>query len=525
MPMEGEERAQKLVLLQRLGVVALLLAAAFPRAKHLESSFDRGADGERGAAAALAQLNFERLPDLEDAITAIEIPAGTDRYEGLGDPPWQPLIRYSRSALELDHRLEASSFRFLGIKAAEPDAPVEFAVRVPFLMLHILALFVFWLAIATAMGGQVALLSLAFLAVMPPALAYGSLTGTENFALLFSSLLLGLYARHLQKGERWSLGLLAPASLIAVLGAPETLALVALLPIHALVAKRVRIGVVAALLMWTPLAFIYSDYGSTELSSMINPLPLLEARGDSVFSFLSALLRDASSQFTPIALGLAALGIGLRLSRSLNSRWAARLDALEFPKVTARRIEVALLLVGFGVVGALISPETGGPRLLLLSPAVAFGIALFLQQVTRPIAAMRAGIAPLVVIASLIAMPCLARFGLFENRVRGGATPREVGAEIRALELDPDLLCVIPVSVAQGPALEFYARRTLVPQDYLDRAEAGNYAVERGILPWRLGVLLRVEAETGAETGAEFRLQVAGRMTLRKTSEGWEVWW
>lgn len=520
--MNSQDAKHKLALLQRLAVAALLLAAAFPRARHLEASFDREADGERGAQAALTQLNRERLPELNEAILAIELPAGTVSYAGLGEPPWHDLIRESRSPLALDHRLEAASFAFLGIEASETEAPVEFAVRVPFLLLHLLALFVFWWAISQALGGQIALLSLAFMAVMPPALAYGTLTGTENFALLFGSLILGIYARHMQKGERLTLALLAPVALLAGLAAPETLALTALLPLHALVAKRVRTALITAATMWAPLSLLCSEYGPAELARTLNPLPMLEARGDSLFEFLGTLLTDASSLFTPIALGLAVIGIALRVSRALHPRLRTRLEALEFPASKESRVEVVLPLVGFGVLAALASPETGGPRLLLLCPAIALGIALLLQQLTRPIAAMRAGLAPLVVLASLIAMPCLARFGFFEREFRSEPTPRTVGAELRALELEPDALCVIPASSAQGRALEFYARRTLVPQTYLDRAEAGTVALHRGILPWTLTILLPVNST--AKDATSLREQAANRATLRSATPSWEVW-
>ena len=92
-----------------------------------------------------------------------------------------------------------------------------------------------------------------------------------------------------------------------------------------------------------------------------------------------------------------------------------------------------------------------GATLLFLTPAIALGLALFLQQFTRPIAGMRAGLAPLVVAVSLIAMPCLARVSGFEKHYRSEPTPRSSGSRIRALDLPENSLCVIPDSIECGP--------------------------------------------------------------------------
>ena len=519
--MDHDEAARKFRLLQRLAVAALLLAAAIPRGRNLEASFAPGAEGERGTRAALTQLNHERFPELEETITALEIPAGTDRYEGIGEPPWEPLIWRSNSPLEADVLVERASFQFLGVEAIDPEAPVEFAVRVPHLALHLLALLVLWWAISEAFGGQIALMSLAFLTVLPPSIAYSTVSGTENLALLGSALMLGLYARHLQKREWWPLALLAPAACAAALLAPESMAMAALLPLQALGMKRIRAALLGALALWTPVVLLVLESGSQEL----DVLPRLASRAAAFIEFGPGLLREAVSLFTPIVLGLAAIGVALRFSRSLNAGWSARLKALEFPQPKEKHAEVAAVLLPFGVLAAMLSPDDGGPRLLFSVPIVALGVALFLQQITRPIAAMRAGIAPLVVLASLIAMPCLARFSLFELERRAEPTPRTVGAEIRSFELPPSDLCVIPASLAQGAPLEFYARRTLVPQSYLDRAEAGSVAVRRGIAPWTLAILLPLSSEDEeAEDVAHLRVRARQRASLRAAHEKWEVW-
>ena len=512
-------------MLQRIAVAVLLLAAAIPRGRNLDASFDREASGERGVRAALVELNAQRLPDIEAAITALEIPDGTDRYIGLGEPPWASSVWRSDSALAADLAIERVALEFFEVDFAEPDSPVEFAIRVPFLALHLLALFLLWWAVAQAMGGQIALLTLALLTVMPPSLMFGSLTGTESFALCFAALLVGLYAHHVRKRAWWSLVLLAPVSFGAALVAPETLAISALIPVHALVAKRVREGLAALVLMVGPIVLLVRFTEAEWLAPLTELLPRAESRIGEWLDFFGSLAADSSSLFTPIVFGIAGLGIALRISRCIHANWRTRLEALEFPAPTEPRIELGGLLLAFGLLAILVSPKESSPRLLLLVPAMALGVALFLQQLTRPIAAMKAGIAPLVVLASLIAMPCLARFAGYERAISESPTPRELGTTIRNLDLAPNEICVIPNSLAQGRALEFYARRSLVPQSYLDRAEAGSVAVKRGILPWTLTVLLPVKTEReDSKDVATLRMLGAERMELESSSELWEIW-
>lgn len=519
--MDGDEASRKLTWLARAAAVVLILAAAFARGRGLESSFDRGVDGERCVRAALTRWNDERFEDLERPITAIEIPAGSEGYAGIGEPPWQPLTRPQESELEWDLLLERASYEFFGVSLEVGTTDVEFPTRIPFFLLHLSSLVALWWGVERAYGRQVALLFLAFLATCPPSLAHASSPGTESLALLWIGLGIGVHGLALRKFAWWPALALAALTWLAWMTAKEVSLLLCVLPLEALVRRKTRAFLSLALPTWGVVALVASDAAGTNVTPA--PWSGFVDQEAGLGAALGSLLRETVTLVPPTVLAISVLGLAVRVVREVKLSWRERLVALEYPKPEQPRAELGLWIALGTIAAALAAESSGALRSLHLVPLISLGLALFFQQLTRPIAGLKAGIAPLVVAISLLAMPCFARFAQYEYRVRSSPSPRELGAEILALDLPADALCCLPASSHAGRALEFYARRTLVPQELLDRAELGTVALQRGILPWRATLLLPV-AETESEDEQKLRALTERGATRLGENETWQAW-
>lgn len=515
--MQDSELSRRLLVIERVACALLILAAAFPRVRGLEASFDRGLSGQRAVAHALAARNASSVDAGGFPVASLRLPE--EVYSGFGEPPWAASLSLEGSPLPF-----VVSRVALSVLAREPDwsGPSEFALRAGFLILHLVALFAFTRAVRHALGAQVSLLALAFLAVSPPALAFGALPGGENVALA-PLLFAGAAAMRLQRGGGRAHALVVLSVflglVLATLAAPAAGAFGAALALHALVARRGAsgfwIGVPALAGPAGALAWLAAHARSVQERLHVDAPTFLqqwqtrwsEASVDSV----ADLFAGAREAFGLVVLVPATFGL-LSVVARLREATREKLDALEYPAPPSDRAQLAPALLIGGLCAAWLEPDAGLARFLWLAPALALLCAQLVQQFTRPILRLRAGIAPLVVAVSAIGLPCLARHAALTRRA-SGPTPREFGRAITELELPADVLWIVPEDSGLERVTAFYADRVLVPQAELDVAAAGTVAVELNLVPFRVGMLLPTDGELAPD------FEQAAR-TYRVVSEG-----
>ncbi len=462
--------------LERAGVFVLLLAALVMRARRTAASFDGEFDGFQGALAAIAAVNYERLGVTRfrgHPAWIVDLPAGAEAEEiGPADalvytnhPPLVPLLGWCSL-----RALGPSGWERAWREGRAPEG-IELALRAPFLLLHLLGLWCFHRLVRAGAGSTTAMLSLAILAMLPVTIRYGALVNYENPALPCVFAALAAYVSSLRRPSAGSLAVLGAALL---LGTAITWAPAFFLPplvLHALFVRRfalaARVAAVGSVAIAIPAAAhaMLVGGGATILQRARELLAPLSSGERPLGDWLAAQwtgLVDATGLAVVL---VAATGLAIELARALVPRARAGLERLEVgPR--SERIDVGklLLLGAFGYLFAFYrhTLDAQRPFELFAAPAVAVLAANALAHLGRPLLALRAGVAPLVLVLASLLLPGLARETAFERGLRDALVPRALAEEIGQL-VPRGTLAFVPTALGTNPALAFYAWRNVLP--------------------------------------------------------------
>jgi hypothetical protein len=473
--------------LERAALVVLFLAALVPRLFDVAAPLDRGFDGEQGGFFAIGAINFERLGvrrtggypvlniDLGDrADPATRLWDRTELWVSYANhPPTVPLIAWASL-----NALAPQDWNSAWRDAKGPQG-FELALRLPFLVCHLAALIALWWAMREAYGARAALLTLALAVAVPVFVLYAGMVNYENVCMPFLFLGAGFYARWMRGGRKRdavALGL-CYAGAGAVTWAP--LGFAAALSVHGRFASKpgrgTAAGAIAMVAAAIPLA-LHSVWARAVLNRLGQPklTPTMRARE------LLAPLLDGS---VPIQRWL-----GLQIERVLEwctgPLFVVALAGLVVAVLRARkrtadpeRVQIALPLILGGAIYLLAfyrhTSDAQTPFYMLVAPGLCALAATALDALAPRLARLRAGLAPLVVLVSSIAMFGIARTSDLRHALRapagdtrGGhaapelARPNEIGAALAEV-LPPGSLGLHPRALGFNLAVSLYAWRSL----------------------------------------------------------------
>lgn len=538
--------------LERAGVALLLLAALVVRARDLRAPFDRGVDGFQGSCFALFAVNYERVGLLRHGgypVFNVDLPpAGHPLYVYPNHPPAVPLLGWASLALLGPDGWDTAW------RAGHAPRGAEGALRLPFFLGNALALLALWWALRASDGAQRALLALALAAMLPIGIVCAGLVNYENACVPLLLVALGFHARWIASGRARALAGCALAALAASLVTFTPLFFVPGLVLQALAARgwraALREGLVLGGATLAPLAahglwvraWVPGAAGSVAERAALLWQPLLD--GSAPFAEWSRRQLVRLSFFcTPWILALAGAGLVLALAAA----WRARPRAAS---ASGARVSLALpLALGAFLSQLLLYRHTydgtgaldGQTNFLLnLAPAVAALAAVALDALGRPLARLRGGFAPLVLAAALVGLPAVARAGAIRAlwrapgpaddppRADGPPTPlpSTAGAEIAEV-LPAGAVGLVPAGYVTGPAVSYYAWRTIVGVD------EATWAVRLGQVDETLGLrdaphylLFPREAPPGVRALIErFRPGLVERFGAPLAqSAHWELW-
>lgn len=479
-------------MLERLGVALLLLAAFVPRARDFWGSFDREFEGFQGSCFASFVVNYERLgPRAQGGYPAFNIDLPPDSspeqlYIYANHPPTVPLLCWASVTL-----FGPSGWEDAWREDSAPEG-IEPALRLPFLISHMLGLLAFWWAVRQAGGARLAMLALAMLAMTPVSILYAQLINYENpsFPLVFLGY--GFHARYLRgrAGPNLALTALAFAAATAVTFAP-------LFFVPALLAQTAwrrgwRTGLRQALAvglvslvpilahgLWVRTTLPPSASGAVleRFHDLLAPLfrgeePLLE--------WLRRQITRASYFITWPLLGAALAGLALSAGRLWRQRSRGR--ATEEPVDLGPVLFAGGALYLFAFYTHTFDGEGifDGQTIFLinLAPGLALLAASMLDALARVLTGPRGGLIPLVVVTGLIGLPGLSRANEVRARWRepgplddpaaldGPMAPLPVtaGRELGAL-LPAGSVGFYPLALGFSSAQGYYAWRTLIGVD------------------------------------------------------------
>lgn len=481
--------------LERLGVLAILLAALLARSRDLFAPFDREFEGAQGAFFAIGAINYERLGIAKTGaypVVNIDLGSREDEQRGLwghpqswyvyaNHPPLVPLLAWS--AVSLCAREDWKETW----KDARPPRGIEPWIRAPFLAASLFSLLALWWAIRQAAGPRRALLALAIASALPISVVYGTLVNYENPALVCVLVAAGFFARWIRHERQRDLALCA---LAFALGSCVTFSGLFFVPPLALVAWS-RLGIRRAMQFATaalaagfaPVAMHAGWSGIAQEHLGLIPSPLFDRVRE-----LWAPLVDGSHPlgewtrmqvqrigvwFTwPIAL-VAGAGLILGIAQAAKACTACRVEAK--PHDRAVNLEPALL-AGAGMFLVAFYRHTLDPQftfLIPLVPAVAGLAALALDRAADGLAKLRAGVLPLVLVTCVLAVLALQRANdlRFDFRSRADESradreaprlplPDVTGAELATL-VPAGGFGIHPACVGLNLAVSFYAWRSL----------------------------------------------------------------
>jgi hypothetical protein len=538
-------------LLERLGVVAILVAGLAPRVRDFTAPLDREFEGRQGAFFAISAVNYERLGIARTngyPVLNIDLGPRADPRREIwsrpqfwfvytNHPPVVPLMAWASLKLLAPEGWNTAWEQSLPPRDFEP------ALRLPFLIVHLLGLLAFHWAARQAYGMRTALVALALFAAIPPSVFYATLVNYENPALLFTFLCAGFFARYLRGGQKRNLLML---SVCMAAGAAVTWApLFFLIPfvLHAALARAPLrafniawaaggaglIPVAAhALLSRRTLHALGKDAGGIVARARELLGPLLD--GSAPVSEWAALQgQRLVSWCTPGLAAVAVVGLALSLLPFRSRRQEQKPVRLGLTLAAG----AGLYLLAF----YRHTLDTQHSFLMFPAPAVALLAAVALNATAPLYARLRAGHAPLVLATFTLAALCVLRFNALRNEFRGelgeprpaGAfvpefpLPDVTGAEFRAL-LPPGCFAAYPSSTQLNLAPSLYAWRSVLliegPQDIAPFDAARSLGLEHA--PHYL-LLPNVPTEA-------MRAQVEALSTLTpatqpdKTGERWSAW-
>jgi hypothetical protein len=443
----------------------LLVAALLVRVPHLFADFDRGTEGFQGAFFAIAAVNYERLgTSVGHGYPALIVDLEKDAlHDSIGPmdalvyanhPPLVPLLAWGSARL-----LGPEGWSEAWRSGRAPEG-LEVALRLPFFLLHILSLLIFWRILRPALGPSAALIALALLAASPVGLLFANLVNYENAALPFVLLAYGAYRRMLVRGgarPAWALGLSFLAA-GAVTWAP-----VFFLPplvLHSL---------------WAPTAI-----GTVSIGARVHELwaPFLDGSRP-LSEWLRIQLEHGRAMLGTPVLILAALGLLAGACRRISPAWNARMargeiDAPGTSQGKMERVDLATPLV----LGACLQQlafyrhtlDAQWNFFLWAAPGAAAAAAMLLASLARPSLRLRAGVAPLVLIVLSAILPGVvgANARLHELRAPASsgdgaeavALPRALGLELAPL-IPRGSIALLPADLGANLACTYYAWRNL----------------------------------------------------------------
>ncbi len=555
--------AALVALLERLGVLALLVAALVPRARDLGGSFDREIEGFQGAFFAQAAINYQRLGvdalggypvlniDLPRVVDAdgreVDVPAAWLAYAN--HPPTMPLLAWA--ALRV---LGPDGWDQAWREGRAPEG-VEAPLRLPFLVLHVLALAAFWACVREGLGSATAMIALALAATAPVLVHYGYLVNYENPALPFVFAAVGSWARYARTGSRRALSLFALASFGGSCITYMPLCFLPPLVAAALLRRRVAraavvavVGGVAGLLplalhaAWAARALQPTGAVSAGLAVRAQVLlePLLD--GSAPLSHWFSLQAERVPDWigTPLAVA-AGLGLVLAVLRKVWPSLRGWLDARALGADDRERVDVATPLAAGGLVAMLaFYRHTLDPQhdfYLWIAPGLCALAAVAVDAVGRATIRLRLGFAPVVLLALALALPGLAAADRLRARHRApldanlpaelmpeialpGVAGRAIGAVTppRSVVLHPR---VLGLNVAYG----FYAWRTLLPLEHLPSGWPEFLPQRFGLGDAPRWVALPDEAPASiAPVVDSMRVQAGDFPGAPRSASGWSAW-
>jgi hypothetical protein len=384
-------------------------------------------------------------------------------------------------------------------------------MRLPAFLFHLAGLVAFYLAVREGAGVQRALLSLAVLAATPVSIVYAGLLNYENPALALVLVAALFHVRYLKRGETRDLVLFGVAALVGCAVTFFHLFFVPPLVAQAFLRRSpgardhaVRLAAAAALGAALPIA-LHAWLSSLAFERASQPPSLLASRIEEMLrplvdgsvpfpAWLGFQLARAARYLSEPILVAAVVGAVLAAARALRpgpSRGASPADG------GPAAVELTLpLLAGAGLLLVVMFRHTadgigGGDGqasfVLHLAPGAAAAAGLVLDALSRPLLRLRGGVAPLVVLTSLVCLPAVARANELRRPWRepgprddpsletgpAAPLPSTVGRELNRL-LPAGDAAVYPSSLGLTPAHIYYAWRSLLP---VDVASAGSLSL------------------------------------------------
>jgi hypothetical protein len=506
-------------LLERLALAALLLLALVPRARELGAGFDRGVAGYQGAFFAIAAVNYERLGagaaggypvlnvDLPGASPESALERKGELFVYTNHPPTMPLLAWTGVRV-----LGPAGWGEAWRSDSSPRG-IELALRLPFLLLHMLGLLALWWIARVAFGAQVALITLALTVFMPISALYGTLVNYETPSLVFALFAVGCYGAYLRHGRTRELVGMGAGFAI---GCSFTFAPAFFLPmlcVHSLLRRcwhqALRVGLVGGACALAPLALhsLWAGVLRERLGSIEGPLwsrvqvlvaPLLDGSVP-VSVWAEAQVAHAFSAFGPALFAVSGVGLVLAVARLASGSVDAALRRGEWPRPSKEPIDLALPLFGGGLLYLFAfyrhTLEEQWVFLLYLAPGATLLAARALHATSMPLQRLRGGIAPLVLVVGTVMLFSLVRFEAwraaerapsrqdsaenFSTRVEA-PLPETVGRELGQL-LPPRTVGLHPAALGLNPAAAWYAWRSLLtaesPLDPRAGLELGRFGL------------------------------------------------
>ena len=480
--------------LQRLGLLLILAVAMVPRLRDVAAPFDREVEGAQGAFFAIAAVNYERL----GLTSAGGYPVlNVDAMEEAAPGVLLPLER-SRWLIYANHPPTVPLLAWMALDAMGPDgwdqawkqdrAPegVELPIRIPFALFHLLFLLTLWWAVRESHGERAALIALGLAAAVPVLTLYATLVNYENPALLCIALAAGCHARWLRNGLRDDLWMFALACL---LGSCVTYAGAFFLPFFVLAAfatgrffrglSEALIGGTATLLplvahgLWN--SAVARDTGRELPGPADRALEILNPLFDGslpIGRWLTLQLARMGTWITWPVAALALVGLAILFVRMTRPQPP---EALR-PDWEPVDVGTPLFLGGWLYLLAFYRHSYDPQHSFLMLVAPGFVVLAAVALDALPYHRLKAGIAPIVVVVSSVALVGLRESNALRHRYRATAEqaarhdqpppafplPSETGASLAQL-VQPGALGLYPADTGLNLAVHFYAWRSLAP--------------------------------------------------------------